>query len=79
MVNANSGSAHPVDINDRQESTECPGQWTVWQTTNSPTTETSFILMNKSRETQERETDKFHDLLLSLGFEPPNHGVVATI
>ena len=28
-------------------------------------------LMEKARETRERKTDKFHNLLLSVGFEPP--------
>ena len=36
-------------------------------------------LMNKARETQERHTDKFHNSMLSLGFEPPNHGVAAIV
>ena len=44
---------------------------------NSPTTETSLSLMNKARETRERHTDKFHNSMSSLGFEPPNHGVAA--
>ena len=28
--------------------------------------------MNKARETRERHTDKFHNSMSSLGFEPPN-------
>ena len=32
--------------------------------------------MNKARETRERYKDKFHNSMSSLGFEPPNHGVV---
>ena len=35
--------------------------------------------MNKARETRERHTDKFHNSMSSLGFEPPNHGVTAII
>ena len=46
---------------------------------NSPTTETSLSLMNKARETRERTIDKFHNSLLSLGIEPPYHGVVAIV
>ena len=33
--------------------------------------------MNKARVTQESHTDKFHNSMSSLGFEPPNHGVAA--
>ena len=33
--------------------------------------------MNKARKTRERHTDKFHNSMSSLGFEPPNHGVAA--
>ena len=64
-----------VDINDHQESTErhLPDH------RDSPTTETSHSLMDKARETRERKTDKFHNLMLSLGFELPNHGVVAIV
>ena len=43
------------------------------------TTEMSHSLMDKAREARERKTDKFHNLLSSLGFEPPNHGVVAIV
>ena len=35
--------------------------------------------MNKARETRERHTDKFHNSMSSLGFEPPNHGVAAIV
>ncbi len=41
-------------------------------------TETSHSLVDKAKETRERKTDKFHNLL-SLGFEPPNHGVVTIV
>ena len=46
---------------------------------NSPATEMRHSLMDKARETRERKTDKFHNLLSSLGFESPNHGVVAIV
>ena len=73
--------AHPVDINDHQESTDHHHQWAVRSPDhrNSPTTETSLSLMNKARETRERHTDKFHNSMSSLGFEPPNHGVAAIV
>ena len=45
---------------------------------NSPTTEVSHSLMDKARE-HEIKTDKFHNLLWSMGFEAPNHGVVAIV
>ena len=35
--------------------------------------------MTKARETRERHTDKYHNSMLSLGFEPPNHGVAAIV
>ena len=35
--------------------------------------------MNKARETRERHTDKFHNSMSSLGFEPPNHGISISI
>ena len=70
------GTARPVDINDHQESTERHGQR---DHRNSPTTEMSLSLMNKARETRERHTDKFHNSMSSLGFEPPNHGVAAIV
>ena len=72
------GTARQVDINGHQESTEHHRQRAVRQTTaNSLATETSLSLMNKARETRERHTDKFHNSMSSLGFEPPNHGVAA--
>ena len=46
---------------------------------NSTTTERSLSLMNKARETRERDTDNFHNSMLSLLFEPPNHGVAAIV
>ena len=44
-----------------------------------PRTEANDRLMDEARETSAKETDKFHNLLSSLGFEPPNHGVVAIV
>ena len=75
------GTARPVDINDHQESTEHHRQWAghLPDHRNSPRTETSLSLMNKARETRERHTDKFHNSMSSLGFEPPNHGVAAIV
>ena len=35
--------------------------------------------MNKPRETRERHTDKFHNSMSSLGFEPPNLGMAAIV
>ena len=53
------------------------GNWCIFPV--YPTTETSLSLMNKARETRERHTDKFHNSMSSLGFEPPNHGVAAIV
>ena len=65
------GTARPVDIKDHRESTERHGQRNHSPDhRNSPTTETSLSLMNKARETRERHTDKFHNSMASLGFEP---------
>ena len=35
--------------------------------------------MTKDTEPRERTIDKFHNSLLSLGIEPPYHGVVAIV
>ena len=66
------GTARPVDINDQPVSNERQRGRSP-DHRNSPTTETSLSLMNKARETRERHTDKFHNSMSSLGFEPPYH------
>ena len=74
------GTARPVDINGHQESTERHRQRAVRQTTETPQRLKRVLsLMNKARETRERHTDKFHNSMSSLGFEPPNHGVAAIV
>ena len=74
------GIARPVDINDHQENTERHRQrGRSPDHRNSPTTETSLILMTKATEPRERTIDKFYNSLLSLGIEPPYHGVVAIV
>ena len=72
--------ARLVDINDHQESAECHRQLTICQTTATPQRLKQVIVSwTKLEKHGERKTDKFHNLLSSLVFEPPNHEVVAIV
>ena len=64
-MTTNIGTARLVDINDHQESTERHRQRDLLPDhRNFLTTETSHSLLDKARETWERKTDKFLNLLL---------------